>query len=153
MQENDEKNALIESLLKKVEFLRVHSDKYWSIKKIVDLEPNKSYKNIESSIEMDIIDAAFPLIRIPKYQLVSLQNSSKGTECVRKLIDFLFEEEVFAGKSSTFIKQNFEEKYKLILRYATKNFSMKQNEINKCITNKCTQTKIKDGINDSSNDL
>ena len=133
-------------LTKKIDILSIASDKYFSIKRIVEMDNDESAMEIESSCDLKTIDSAFPLIQIPKYQLDSLENSVKGTECVRMLMDFLFEEEIFAGKNATYLKINYEEKYTLIQRYAIKKFSMKKSEINKCITNKCTQNKLKDSF-------
>ena len=96
---------------------------------------------------MITLDSAFPLVSIPNYQFHLLQSTTKGTESVRMLMDFLFEEEAFAEKNCTYIRTKFEDKYNVILRYASRKHSMKATEVNKCITNKCTQTKLKKAFN------
>ena len=71
----------------------------------MDLEPNSDNKNLDSRIKMITLGSAFPLIAIPNWQFHLFHSTTKGTESVRMLMDFLFEEEAFAEKNCTYIKK------------------------------------------------
>ena len=124
----------------KIEKMKIINDKYYAVKRIMDMDETPTCQ-LEDSLEMILIDSSFPTIKIPKYQYVNLINSEKGTEAIRKLMDILFDESIFSGKSATFIKNNFPNEYKFILNFISFKYKMKYSEINKCLTNKCIQNR------------
>ena len=132
------KNDTIKDLMKKNDELAVIANKFWAIKAITEAKVD-SVNCIESSTDLKILDPAYPMIKIQNFQYIDLIRFKKATEAIRKLIDFLFDESIFSGKNSTFIRKNFEDHYNLIVRFIQKKFNISMGEINKCITNKCRQ--------------